>query len=154
LTIERFFFPFYFISFILGTGEYKLSNFLTVQPPKHEVTEKPCEVDVMVMPTVAIPAFPIGSDSIYQDGNEVSLNGTARSMILLRNTQPMNWAGIPAISIPAGLTSEGLPVGMQLAGAGFQEPKLLSVARVIEKLIRFDTVPSALKQGEKGNHRR
>jgi hypothetical protein len=40
-------------------------------------------------------------------------------------------------------------VAIQIAGAGFQEPKLLSVARFIEKLIRFDPVPSALKQGEK-----
>jgi aspartyl-tRNA(Asn)/glutamyl-tRNA(Gln) amidotransferase subunit A len=63
----------------------------------------------------------------------------------------MNWAGIPAISIPAGLTSEGLPVGIQLAAAPFQETKLLSVARVIEKLIRFDALPAALKQEEKGN---
>ena len=119
-----------------------------------EIATAAREVDVMVMPTVAVPAFPIGAESIQLDGHEGTLKGTAMSMILLRNTQPMNWAGIPAISIPAGLTSEGLPVGMQLAGAPFHEAKLLSVARVIEKLIRFDAVPTALKQGEKGNHQR
>ncbi|HEY5189740.1 MAG TPA: Asp-tRNA(Asn)/Glu-tRNA(Gln) amidotransferase subunit GatA, partial [Solirubrobacteraceae bacterium] len=53
-------------------------------------------------------------------------------------TVPMPLAGIPAISIPSGL-SEGLPVGFQLAGPAFSENRLLSAAYALERAIGFDT---------------
>jgi aspartyl-tRNA(Asn)/glutamyl-tRNA(Gln) amidotransferase subunit A len=52
-------------------------------------------------------------------------------------TVPMSLAGIPAISIPCGL-SEGLPVGLQLAGPAFSENQLLDTAHAIERAIGFD----------------
>jgi aspartyl-tRNA(Asn)/glutamyl-tRNA(Gln) amidotransferase subunit A len=52
-------------------------------------------------------------------------------------TGPMPLAGIPAISIPSGL-SEGLPVGFQLAGPAFSENRLLGAAYVLEQAIGFD----------------
>jgi aspartyl-tRNA(Asn)/glutamyl-tRNA(Gln) amidotransferase subunit A len=52
-------------------------------------------------------------------------------------TVPMSLAGIPAISIPGGL-SEGLPVGFQLAGPAFSEPRLLDAAFALEQVIGFD----------------
>jgi aspartyl-tRNA(Asn)/glutamyl-tRNA(Gln) amidotransferase subunit A len=52
-------------------------------------------------------------------------------------TVPMPLAGIPAISIPSGL-SEGLPVGFQLAGPAFSEPRLLEAAFALETAIGFD----------------
>ncbi len=52
-------------------------------------------------------------------------------------TVPMPLAGIPAISIPSGL-SEGLPVGFQLAGPAFSENRLLSAAYALEQAIGFD----------------
>jgi aspartyl-tRNA(Asn)/glutamyl-tRNA(Gln) amidotransferase subunit A len=112
-----------------------------------EIVQAVRDVDVMVMPTVPIPAFPIDSDRIQVGDKEVSLKGPAGSMILLRNTQPMNWAGVPAISIPAGLSSGGLPVGIQIVSAPFQDLKLLSIAMVLEKLIGFDALPKVLGQG-------
>lgn len=62
-----------------------------------------------------------------------------------RNTSPFNQSGVPAISIPAGLTSGGLPVGLQLAAAAFQDYKLLAIASVVEGLIGFDPTPPVLK---------
>ncbi len=60
-------------------------------------------------------------------------------------TVPMSLAGIPAISIPCGLSAEsdgvgkaGLPVGLQLAGPAFSENKLLDVAYALEQAIGFD----------------
>jgi aspartyl-tRNA(Asn)/glutamyl-tRNA(Gln) amidotransferase subunit A len=50
---------------------------------------------------------------------------------------PMSLAGIPAISIPSGL-SEGLPVGFQLAGPAFSESRLLDAAHALETAIGFD----------------
>ncbi len=52
-------------------------------------------------------------------------------------TVPMSLAGIPAISIPAGL-SQGLPVGLQLAGPAFSENGLLDAAYALEQAIGFD----------------
>ena len=52
-------------------------------------------------------------------------------------TVPMSLAGIPAISIPAGL-SDGLPVGIQLAGPAFSENRILDAAHALEQAIGFD----------------
>src|SRR4030095_4544757 len=55
-------------------------------------------------------------------------------------TAPMPLAGIPAISIPCGL-SEGLPVGFQIAGPAFSEARILDAAHALEKAISFRGVP-------------
>ena len=55
-------------------------------------------------------------------------------------TVPMPLAGIPAISIPCGL-SEGLPVGFQLAGPAFSENALLDAAHALERSIGFRDAP-------------
>ena len=55
-------------------------------------------------------------------------------------TVPMPLAGIPAISIPAGL-SEGLPVGLQLAGPAFSENRIFEAAYALERAIGFEGVP-------------
>jgi len=55
-------------------------------------------------------------------------------------TVPMSLAGIPAISIPAGL-SEGLPVGFQLAGPAFSENRIFEAAYALEQAIEFEGVP-------------
>jgi aspartyl-tRNA(Asn)/glutamyl-tRNA(Gln) amidotransferase subunit A len=48
-------------------------------------------------------------------------------------TISVNLAGLPGISLPAGLSAAGLPIGMQLIGAPFDEAKLLRAARMFEK---------------------
>jgi aspartyl-tRNA(Asn)/glutamyl-tRNA(Gln) amidotransferase subunit A len=52
-------------------------------------------------------------------------------------TVPMPLAGIPALSIPSGL-SEGMPVGFQLAGPAFSENRMLEAAYALEQAIGFD----------------
>jgi aspartyl-tRNA(Asn)/glutamyl-tRNA(Gln) amidotransferase subunit A len=47
-------------------------------------------------------------------------------------TVPANHAGIPAISLPAGLDSTGMPIGIQLMGPDFQEGKLLRIGKAFE----------------------
>jgi aspartyl-tRNA(Asn)/glutamyl-tRNA(Gln) amidotransferase subunit A len=56
-------------------------------------------------------------------------------------TVPMSLAGIPAMSIPAGL-SEGLPVGLQLAGPAFSENRVLDAAFAFERAVGFDGSPA------------
>lgn len=52
-------------------------------------------------------------------------------------TQPVNMAGIPAISLPCGLSKRGLPLSLQLIGQAFQEKKLLTLAKWLEQQLNF-----------------
>jgi len=50
-----------------------------------------------------------------------------------RLTYPFNLAGLPAISLPCGFDSRGLPIGLQIAGPPFSEQIILSLARAYEQ---------------------
>jgi aspartyl-tRNA(Asn)/glutamyl-tRNA(Gln) amidotransferase subunit A len=52
-------------------------------------------------------------------------------------TTPANIAGLPAVSVPAGLSPEGLPIGMQLVAGWGQESKLMRGAFGLERMYRF-----------------
>jgi len=58
-------------------------------------------------------------------------------MAFVRNTQPVSIAGLPCISIPAGKTQAGLPVGLELVGLDHYDRTLLTIAHVIETQIRL-----------------
>jgi aspartyl-tRNA(Asn)/glutamyl-tRNA(Gln) amidotransferase subunit A len=57
----------------------------------------------------------------------------------LENTGAFNVYGIPAISLPCGFTSRGLPVGLMIAGPRFSEGKVLALARAFEQATDFHT---------------
>jgi aspartyl-tRNA(Asn)/glutamyl-tRNA(Gln) amidotransferase subunit A len=84
-------------------------------------------VDFIVTPTAPTTAFELGAKS--HDPLAMYLNDFC--------TVPMSLAGIPAISIPCGL-SDGLPVGLQLAGPAFSENALLDAAYALEQALAFD----------------
>jgi aspartyl-tRNA(Asn)/glutamyl-tRNA(Gln) amidotransferase subunit A len=85
------------------------------------------EVDFIVTPTAPTVAFELGEKT--GDPLQMYLNDYC--------TVPMSLAGIPAISIPCGL-SEGLPVGLQIAGPAFSENRLLDTAHALERELGFD----------------
>ncbi|MEA2253522.1 MAG: aspartyl-tRNA(Asn)/glutamyl-tRNA(Gln) amidotransferase subunit [Solirubrobacteraceae bacterium] len=85
------------------------------------------QVDFVVTPTSPGVAFELGSKT--GDPLAMYLNDYF--------TVPMSLAGIPAISIPCGL-SDGLPVGFQLAGPAFSENRVLDAAHALEQAIGFD----------------
>jgi aspartyl-tRNA(Asn)/glutamyl-tRNA(Gln) amidotransferase subunit A len=87
--------------------------------------------DFVVTPTSPWTAFELGSKT--DDPLAMYLNDFC--------TVPMPLAGIPAISIPSGL-SEGLPVGFQLTGPVFSENRLLDAAYALEQAIGFDSGPA------------
>jgi aspartyl-tRNA(Asn)/glutamyl-tRNA(Gln) amidotransferase subunit A len=84
-------------------------------------------VDFILTPTAPSVAFKLGEKT--SDPLAMYLNDYC--------TVPMSLAGIPAISIPCGL-SEGLPVGLQIAGPAFSENRLLDAAHALEQSIGFD----------------
>jgi len=84
-------------------------------------------VDLILTPTSPTVAFKLGERT--DDPLAMYLSDYC--------TVPMPLAGIPAISIPGGL-SEGLPVGIQLAGPAFSENRILDAAHALERAIGFD----------------
>jgi aspartyl-tRNA(Asn)/glutamyl-tRNA(Gln) amidotransferase subunit A len=85
------------------------------------------QVDFILTPTAPTVAFKLGEKT--GDPLSMYLNDFC--------TVPMSLAGIPAISIPSGL-SGGLPVGLQIAGPAFSENGLLDAAHALERAIGFD----------------
>ena len=88
------------------------------------------EVDALVVPTTPIAAPLIGEES-----TPIGKASHPTRALLLRLNRPANLAGIPAISVPGGFTSAGLPVGLQLIGATRSEPMLLRIAHVLEEMM-------------------
>jgi aspartyl-tRNA(Asn)/glutamyl-tRNA(Gln) amidotransferase subunit A len=88
-------------------------------------------VDLIVTPTAPTVAFPLGAKT--DDPLSMYMNDYC--------TVPMPLAGIPAISIPGGL-SEGLPVGFQLAGPAFSENKILDASHALEQAFGFEGIPT------------
>jgi aspartyl-tRNA(Asn)/glutamyl-tRNA(Gln) amidotransferase subunit A len=88
------------------------------------------KVDLIVTPTSPTVAFRLGERTA--DPLAMYLSDAC--------TVPMPLAGIPAISIPAGL-SEGLPVGFQIAGPTFSENRILDAAYALEQAIGFERRP-------------
>lgn len=79
--------------------------------------------DVIIGPTAPTTAFKIGEK--IDDPLTMYLNDIL--------TIPVNLAGLPAISVPAGFASNGLPVGMQIIGKAFDESTVLRVAHAFEQ---------------------
>ena len=86
----------------------------------------------ILFPTTPLPAQPIqGSDE------EVTLNGekVPTFATFIRNSDPGSVAGLPGLTIPAGLTASGLPVGVELDGLPFTDRALLSIGLALEQLL-------------------
>ncbi|PKL39712.1 MAG: Asp-tRNA(Asn)/Glu-tRNA(Gln) amidotransferase GatCAB subunit A [Spirochaetae bacterium HGW-Spirochaetae-1] len=81
------------------------------------------KVDAIITPVTTTPAFRLGE--MVSDPLQMYM-----SDIL---TISANLAGIPGISVPAGLTTGGLPIGLQIMGSHFRERTILSIAKVVEQ---------------------
>lgn len=88
--------------------------------------------DVLLTPTVAVPAFPLGERPSSVDGRAVDQLWGAFPFAV-----PFNVAGVPAASIPCGL-ADGLPVGAQLVSMAGSEALLLDVCEQLEEALAFD----------------
>jgi aspartyl-tRNA(Asn)/glutamyl-tRNA(Gln) amidotransferase subunit A len=88
------------------------------------------------------PVSPIAAPTIAE--SDVGNGPDAEAVIqrLTRFTRPINYLGLPALSIPAGFTRGGLPVGMQLVGRSFDEAMLLRIGAAFQRATDFhDRVP-------------
>ena len=78
--------------------------------------------DLLILPSTAVTAPPIeGPDAVEQ------------AKLLTRFTAPFNLTGLPALSLPCGKDSKGLPVGLQLVGPAWAEKKILAAGYAYEQ---------------------
>jgi aspartyl-tRNA(Asn)/glutamyl-tRNA(Gln) amidotransferase subunit A len=87
-------------------------------------------VDVILAPTAPTPAFALGEKSNPLDmylGDVFSV--------------PASLAGLPAMSVPSGLSSDGLPLGLQIIGRPFDEQGVLNAGLAIEQRAQFSAKP-------------
>ena len=94
-------------------------------------------VDALLTPATPSAAFPVGrkiDDPVTNYLNDVF-------------TVPANLAGLPGIAVPGGLTSDGLPLGLQVLGRPFDEASLYRVAGVIEAAAGFTQTPARMAGG-------
>ena len=117
-------------TYVLSAGYYeayyrKASQVRTLMKGDFEEAFK--KVDVILTPTAPTPAFKIGEK--VEDPLQMYLSDIF--------TIPVNLAGIPAISIPCGISREGLPIGLQIIGKHFDEGMLLKVAYTFEQNTDF-----------------
>ncbi len=88
-------------------------------------------VDAFVLPTLPIPA-----PALEQTGRDIEIDGVIENATtaLLRLTMPFNLSGLPAVSCPCGFSSNGLPIGLQIAGKPFEEATVLRIAHAYQQL--------------------
>ena len=94
------------------------------------------KVDVVLTPTAPSAAFAIGEK--MDDPIAMYLNDIF--------TVPASMAGLPGISVPAGLSNDGLPLGLQLLGQPFDEARMLNAAQFLETAAAFTAQPAWLTE--------
>jgi len=94
------------------------------------------DVDVMLTPTSPSTAFAIGEK--IHDPIQMYLNDVF--------TVPASLAGLPAMSLPGGLSGEGLPLGLHLIARPFDEEMLFRVGGVLESAVNFSAKPPYLRE--------
>jgi aspartyl-tRNA(Asn)/glutamyl-tRNA(Gln) amidotransferase subunit A len=123
-------------TFVLSSG-HKEAYFLKALKVrtliKNQVNAAFSKCDVIMMPTTPSPAFELGS---VHDGVEMYLQDIY--------THAANIAGLPAVSLPSGLTQDKKPLGMQFMGAACKDVDLLKVAKLYEEFYSLsETIPES-----------
>ena len=123
-------------TYVLSAGYYD-AYYLKAQKVRsliaHDFRQAFSEVDVLLTPTAPSAAFGIGEKT--DDPLSMYLNDVF--------TVTVNLAGLPGISVPAGLSKEGLPLGLQLIGRAFDEETLFRTAHKLEEAAQFTAAPEA-----------
>lgn len=96
----------------------------------NEVNRALADVDALLLPSLAIEAPPLGASTVAVSGGQEPVRNA-----MLRCTQPFNLSGHPAISVPCGASTTGLPIGLQIVGHHGRTIELLRIARAVERLL-------------------
>ncbi len=122
-------------TYVLSAGYYD-AYYLRAQKVRalilRDFTEAFEHVDALLTPTAPSAAF--GQGEKMDDPVTMYLNDVF--------TVPVNMAGLPGLSVPAGLDAQGLPLGLQVIGRKFDEETLFAVGAVLERSAGFTTLPT------------
>ena len=107
-----------------NSAEMKASTYLEARHQldvlRREIRKVFVDVDLLVLPTVVSPPVTIEQ-------------GASPTIVNPRNTASIAVLGLPALSLPCGFTSSGLPIGLQIVGAPFAESAVLALAHAYER---------------------
>jgi aspartyl-tRNA(Asn)/glutamyl-tRNA(Gln) amidotransferase subunit A len=127
-------------TYVLSAGYYD-AYYLKAQKVRRKIVEDFeaafARCDALLTPTTPSAAFAIGEKS--DDPVAMYLNDVF--------TVTVNLAGLPGISVPAGLSPAGLPLGLQVIGRPWDEATILEVARALEEAAAFRALPPLLAEG-------
>jgi Asp-tRNA(Asn)/Glu-tRNA(Gln) amidotransferase A subunit family amidase len=98
---------------------------------------------IAISPIAAIPAFPIGTETLEIDGREYE------EVDLFSMSTYVNAMGLPAAAVPVGRTDDGLPVAVQVIGRRYREMEVLAVAHELEQALGGWIEPTALEEAAK-----
>lgn len=122
-------------TYVLSAGYYD-AYYLRAQKVRalilKDFTDAFAQVDALLTPTAPTAAF--GQGEKMDDPIAMYLNDVF--------TVPASMAGVPGISVPAGLDARGLPLGLQVLGRPFDEETVFAVAQVLEEAAGFDALPA------------
>ena len=86
--------------------------------------------DVLITPTTIAPAAPL-------EGSDQAASSLAMSLEYTRFTNPFNLTGLPVLSVPCGFTTQGLPIGLQIAGRPHDEATVLRVGHSYQQVTEW-----------------
>lgn len=116
---------------------YTIDDILDAQVVRTEIFDAIENVfdtyDLIITPTVSIAPIPNASEG-YTQGPSTVNGRPVHTGVGWTLTYPFNLTGHPAMSVPAGMTPEGLPVGMQIVGKRFRDAEVVSAARAVEQV--------------------
>ena len=122
-------------TYVLSAGYYD-AYYLKAQKVRRKIVEDFAKAfekcDVILTPTSPVSAFPIGDKSMQENPITMWLNDVF--------TVSVSLAGLPAMSLPIGLDSKGLPLGMQLIGKAFDEASVFKTASALETDAKFERI--------------
>lgn len=122
-------------TYVLSAGFYD-AYYLKAQKVrrliKNDFDEAFKKCDVILTPTSPVEAFAIGDKTMNENPINMYLNDVY--------TVSVNLAGLPAMSLPIGLSKNGLPLGMQLIGKAFDEGTIFKTAYQLERDVNFKRI--------------
>ena len=92
------------------------------------------KVDAILVPTTTVPAPEYGSTTFKIGDREVPALG-----LTARHTRVFNLSGVPALALPCGFSSQGLPLSLHIAGRPFQEETVLRIGHAYEQSTQWHT---------------
>ena len=116
------------VGFHVSAFDYLQASRLRARLAREFLTEVFGEVDVLLAPTIPEPA-PRLEDAKAGSADEV----VTRMGRFSRLTRPFNGLGLPALSLPCGWSTSGLPLAVQVIGRPFDEALVLSVSAAVER---------------------